>query len=235
MQKILQVIEKNNQRVLTTSQLAGSYGTDEKLIQQNFNNNKERYQAGKHFVLLQGEELRDFKRNFEILGVAPNVNKFYLWTEKGALLHAKSLNTDQAWKTYEELVDGYYTVKSQKVVPLSKDQALATVLRTTADLMEDTESIKAEQHEMRKLITKIDEKVETQITLDYGEQRRLQKAVATRVYELEEDSTIRPKLFREIYREIKDRFAVASYKDVKRQDLQMAINYIENFIPRRVS
>lgn len=233
--KQIQTIEQNNQRVLTTAQLAESYGAEEKLIQQNFSNNKSRYKEGKHFILLQGEELKRFKNHFENLGlVKKNAAMLYLWTEKGAWLHAKSLNTDEAWDAYEMLVDDYYTIKEEKVIPLSKDQALVTVLRTTANLMEDTESIKAEQHEMRKLITKIDEKVETQITLDYGEQRRLQKAVATRVYELEEDPTIRPKLFREIYREIKDRFAVASYKDVKRQDLQTAINYIENFVPKKV-
>lgn len=160
-------------------------------------------------------------------------------TKKGCELYGTRMTGEKGTQFAVAYIERFNQMEEQmnkqKIVPLSKDQALVTVLRTTANLMEDTESIKAEQHEMRKLITKIDEKVETQITLDYGEQRRLQKAVATRVYELEEDPSIRPKLFREIYREIKDRFAVASYKDVKRQDLQSAINYIENFIPKRVS
>lgn len=160
-------------------------------------------------------------------------------TKKGCELYGTRMTGEKGTQFAVAYIERFNQMEEQmnkqKIVPLSKDQALVTVLRTTANLMEDTESIKAEQHEMRKLITKIDEKVETQITLDYGEQRRLQKAVAHRVYELEDDSSIRPKLFREIYREIKDRFAVASYKDVKRQDLQSAINYIENFIPKRVS
>ena len=29
--------------------------------------------------------------------------KLYLWTEKGALLHAKSLNNDKAWEVYDWL------------------------------------------------------------------------------------------------------------------------------------
>ncbi|MDH5160382.1 BRO family protein [Heyndrickxia oleronia] len=124
---------------------------------------------------------------------------------------------------------------TNKVVPLSKDQALVTVLRTTADLVEDTQAIKEEQHEIRKLVTQIDNKVEEQITLDHGEQRRLQKGIASKVYELCDDPNERPKLFKEIYREIKDRFGVASYKDVKRKELQSAIRYVENWIPKRVS
>ncbi|RKD22583.1 phage antirepressor [Ammoniphilus oxalaticus] len=125
--------------------------------------------------------------------------------------------------------------KTENVVPLSKDQALVTVLRTTADLVEGHDEIVKEQHEIRKLVTQIDEKVEEQITLDHGEQRRLQKAVATKVYELSDEPNERSQLFREIYREIKDRFAVASYKDVKRKELQVAIRYVANWIPRKVS
>lgn len=130
---------------------------------------------------------------------------------------------------------GSYTKTKENIVPLSKDQALVTVLRTTADLVEDTQAIKEEQHEIRKLITQVDQKVEEQITLDYGEQRRLQKGVAAKVYEICNDPKERPKLFRELYREIKDRFGVASYKDVKRKELQSALRYIENWIPRKVS
>ncbi|MBO3797140.1 phage antirepressor KilAC domain-containing protein [Bacillus velezensis] len=111
----LTVVEQDGQRVLTTAQLAEAYGADEKLIQQNFNNNKTRYKEEKHFILLHGDGLRAFKRDFENLGIAPNINKLYLWTEKGALLHAKSLNTDQAWDAYEMLVDDYYKIKKQLI------------------------------------------------------------------------------------------------------------------------
>jgi hypothetical protein len=231
----LQPIVQNGQRVLTTAQLAEAYGTDTKHISNNFSNNKERYKIGKHYFLLQGEELKQFLQS-ENLGVqnSSKIRALYLWTEKGAWLHAKSLNTDHAWDAYEMLVDEYYRIK-ENVVPLSKDQALVTVLRTTADLVEETQALKEEQHEIRKLVSQIDQKVEEQITLDHGEQRRLQKAVATKVYELSDDPQERSRLFREIYREIKDRFAVASYKDVKRKELQSALRYIENWVPRKVS
>jgi ORF6C domain/ORF6N domain len=229
----LQVIEQNGQRVLMTSQLAEAYGTDAQILVNNFNRNRDRYKEGKHFILLTGDHLRDFKAKNQY-DLPSNLNRLYLWTEKGAWLHAKSLNTDQAWDAYEMLVDEYYRMK-ENVVPLSKDQALVTVLRTTADLVEETQAIKEEQHEIRKLVSKIDQKVEEQITLTSGEQRRLQKAVAQRVYELESDPKERSRLFREIYREIKDRFAVASYKDVKRKELQTALRYVENWVPRKVS
>lgn len=48
----LQVIEKNNERVLLTSQIAESYGTTAKVISNNFTRNQERYVEGKHYYCL---------------------------------------------------------------------------------------------------------------------------------------------------------------------------------------
>ena len=108
----LKVIEQQGVRVLTTAQLAESYGTDTTTIKQNFNNNKRRYEEGKHYVLLKGADLQAFKNeveNFDL--VKKNASALYLWTERGALLHAKSLNTDKAWEVYGELVETYFRAK----------------------------------------------------------------------------------------------------------------------------
>ena len=110
----LQVVETNNQRVLTTAQIAEQYGTDAQIITNNFNRNKKRYTEGKHYFALEGEEKKAFLNLTQIdLGSAKNAKTLYLWTEKGALLHAKSLNTDQAWQAYEVLVDTYFSVWEQ--------------------------------------------------------------------------------------------------------------------------
>lgn len=230
----LNIIVHHNRRVLTTAQIAESYGTNSDRISKNFSENKHRYEESKHYIKLEGDELLYFRKSEPQLQISNMTRVLYLWTEKGAWLHAKSLNTDEAWDAYEMLVDEYYTVK-ENVIPLSKDQALVTVLRTTADLVEDTHAIKIEQHELRKELSLINEKVEEQITLTSGEQRAVQKEVAVKVYEIEHDTAIRPKLFRELHREIKDRFAVASYKDVRRQELQTVLNYIRCWVPRKVS
>lgn len=100
----LKVTEHNNIRVLTTQQVADAYGTETQVITNNFNRNKERYQEGKHFVCLTGNDLREYRAKNQN-DVLPNANKFYLWTEKGCFLHAKSLGTDKAWEVYENLVD----------------------------------------------------------------------------------------------------------------------------------
>lgn len=107
----LTITEYRDIRVLTTQQIADAYGTDAQVITNNFNRNKDRYVEGKHFICLTGDELREYRAKNQN-DVLPNANKFYLWTEKGAFLHAKSLNTDKAWDVYDRLVEGYFRVRS---------------------------------------------------------------------------------------------------------------------------
>jgi len=47
----------NNERVLTTKQIAEAYGCKEKQIRQNFNNHKDRYKEGKHYYTLKGSKI----------------------------------------------------------------------------------------------------------------------------------------------------------------------------------
>lgn len=110
----LKVTEYHGIRVLTSAQVAQMYETDTKTISYNFSYNKRKYIEGKHYIKLEGTELKEFKASREI----PDCHKFsahlYLWTEKGALLHAKSLNTDKAWQAYDYLVDFYFRAREQK-------------------------------------------------------------------------------------------------------------------------
>lgn len=118
--------------------------------------------------------------------------------------------------------------------PLNEKQQLMAAIKLTSITAEETEELKQVTAKHGNKINELEQKVENEITLHHGEQRRLQKAVSSRVYKVSINKEERPKLFSEIHREIKDRFGVASYKDVKRQELQSAIRYIENWIPRKV-
>lgn len=115
-------IEQNGQRVLTTAQLAESYGTDGKTISWNFRHNKQRYTEGKHYYVVTGDALRAIRDFHEL---PKNVNKLYLWTERGALLHAKSLNTDKAWEVYDFLVEHYFRSASMDdIMEMTAEQML---------------------------------------------------------------------------------------------------------------
>lgn len=121
----LKVIEYHGIRVLTTQQLAEAYGAEVQVVTNNFNRNKDRYEEGKHYICLYGDELRDFKTANQNDLSLKRVNQLYLWTEKGTFLHAKSLNTDTAWEVYDRLVESYF----QKPQPQLDRSALSPELQ----------------------------------------------------------------------------------------------------------
>ena len=91
-----------------------------------------------------------------------------------------------------------------------------------------------EQEKIVDRVEVLENKVDNEIRVDNGEQRKIQRAVATRVYQRLD---IVPKLiedkkymFQAIYRDLKDRFGVASYRDIKREDLRDCLEYVSAWI-----
>ena len=135
----LDILEVTGIRVLTTKQIAEAYGVTKDKIIYNFNYNKDRYILGKHYIEVTGDELRRLKTTCENQMSLKYAKSLYLWTEKGALLHAKSLNTDKAWEVYDYLVDYYFRVKekseNKEVVPItpSKKSDINSISSTKGD------------------------------------------------------------------------------------------------------
>ncbi|WP_258086936.1 ORF6N domain-containing protein [Xenorhabdus bovienii] len=116
-------IMHNSIPVITTELLAGMYGTDVVRIRQNHARNTDRFYEGKHFFIIKGKELQEFKNrvslsysvaNSEVVG--KRARSLTLWTERGAARHAKMLDTDQAWNVFEALEDFYFNQKEAEPV-----------------------------------------------------------------------------------------------------------------------
>lgn len=217
----LKVIEKNGQRVLLTSQLAESYGSTDKKIRDNYSNNKHRYQEGKHFFLVQGDELKRLKNGTENFGlVGMNASSVYLWTEKGAFLHAKSLNTDAAWSVYEKLVDSYFN----KVNVLTEREQLKAAMRIT---IENDEKINEIDQRLAK--------VENNTRIDAFQQNVIKKQIGSRVYKVYEDynpnAIGKNLLFPKIHRNFRDAFAIPTYRDLRKIDFDEALSWIKSWRP----
>lgn len=209
----LAITEYKEIRVLTTQQIAEVYGTDSKTISYNFNHNKDRYKEGKHYILLAGDELRAFR---EIHDLPTSTPKLYLWTEKGAFLHAKSLNTDTAWEVYDRLVDSYF----QKPQKRLSDREIMRIQLGMYD-----------EHEER--ITNL----ENNMNLDYGQQQALKKVVNKRVIEVlggknsNAYKQMSKKVFSECNHDIQDYFNVNSRNNIPRIRFQEAVEYVESWEP----
>ena len=123
-----QTIELKGIRVLTSKQLAECYETKTDIIKMNFSRNRNRYVDGKHYISLTGDELKEFKKQVTKSHLVDGrASHLYLWTEKGALLHAKPLNTDKAWEVYDYLVDYYFRAEEQRKIPVTVETNPAPV------------------------------------------------------------------------------------------------------------
>jgi len=90
-----------------------------------------------------------------------------------------------------------------------------------------------EQKKTNERVNIIEYKLDNEIRIDSGEQRKLQKAVGTRVYqrmEILNNYENKKLMFLALYRDIKNRFGVASYRDIKRKDFKDVLEYVSCWI-----
>lgn len=230
--KNLKVIEKNNERVLTSSQLADAYGTDYKTISKNFSRNKVRYVEGKHYFLLSGEDrtnfLIDYRQNDDSLKHAKHI---YLWTVKGALFHAKSLGTDEAWEAYESLVDDYFA----KVEQVQRANIPTTIPTTIEDILElavvNMKDLRNEINQVRKENQQLKLVVDNQLYLTDTQCAEVQEAVRKRIGKLMKNGY--EAHFQSIFTALKTHFTVPKYNKIARKDFEAAIDFINGWYPRK--
>lgn len=219
----LKITEYKGIRVLTTQQIAEAYGTDTKIISKNFSRNKERYIEGKHFICLEGEELKEFKtkRHFDD---SSRINKLYLWTEKGAFLHAKSLNTDKAWEVYDRLVDEYFEKDSRK--PMTIAEQIQLLAQGNVELEEKIEAVNDDLQEFKK-----------DMPLLALECQKITKAKNQKVVPLlggkdspaYKDNSIRQQVYSDIDAQLRREFGVNTYKAIKRNQCDLAVKIINEY------
>lgn len=138
---IIPILEHQEYRVLTTKQIADFYGVDTAIIIKNFNRNQDRFIHGKHHFLLEGQDLKRFVEGSCHLDMNLKFSpKLMIWTEKGAMRHAKILNTDKAWDVFEELEETYFRVKELAAavsdLPLSGDEDIRLLKATMITVLE---------------------------------------------------------------------------------------------------
>lgn len=227
----LKVIEKNDHLVLTSAQLAESLGTDMYRISHNFNYNKSRYEEGKHYFALTGEDRKQFINDNEIHASLKKVHTIYLWTKKGAFLHVKSINSNQAWEAYSELIDDYFNKVDQlqrmnipQKIPNSMEELMLMAAQNMVDVRHEINQIKEENRKL-KLV------VDNEIYLTENQKAEIQEAVKKRVGQLMKKGF--ESHFQSIYSALKVFFTVPKYDKILRKDYDAAIEFIAGWYPKK--
>ncbi|MGO2961262.1 MAG: ORF6C domain-containing protein [Carnobacterium maltaromaticum] len=216
----LQKIEINKERLLTTEQLAEVYGTSEKSIRDNFQNNKGKFIENKHFKLLEGNELKEFKSYAENIGLP--INKFspllYLWTKRGASRHSKMLGTDQAWDMFDSLEESYFNPEN-KLPTLTIEEMMIQQLQTMSEVKTDVAMLKNEIDLSRNQKAKLSKMVRSNSMKAVGGKK-------TNAYPLYYRIAIS-----EHWKEIKDYFEVAAYEEIPKLQFDDAMELASMWNP----
>ncbi len=230
-----ELLVKEGQTVITTAQLADVYGTTAKNITNNFQRNKDRFTKGKHYFILQGEELREFKSKTSESGVPlSSSSSMYLWTRRGASRHCKILGTDKAWEQFDYLEDNYFDRENHKQENTRDVQGQIKLLaQGTTELYERVEQVTAEVGNVKTEI----EALRDELPLFPSEADKIKNAVNRKVVYLlggkqsnaYKNNSLRQKLFSNCYNNLKSNFDVGKYTEIKRKYKADALKIVEKY------
>ena len=223
----LTVIERENQRVMTTAVLAEEYGTTNDVISKNFNRNKERYIEGKHYYCLEGEEKREFLNHGQFDDGLKNAAKIYLWTEKGAFLHAKSLGTDRAWEVYDYLVDSYFKKKDDFLANLSPElRAIIAQDKSVTAVEKKIDSVNDDLQDFKRTMPLL--AIECQQITD-AKNRKVVSLLGGKNGKAYKNASLRGKVYRDLEGQLRREFDVRSYKAIHRNQTDKALEIINKY------
>ncbi|WP_029791777.1 ORF6N domain-containing protein [Metaclostridioides mangenotii] len=243
-------IKFENQNVITTELLAEVYGTDTANIRNNFKRNKDNFEEGKHYYLLEGKELKDFKAthlNDEYLRNKDEVTESYLVDEqvKGIGLVDNCLNNNQLvgkrasslylWterganrhckildtdKAWEQFDNLEETYFKVKENPSLNTQALSPQLQLLINIELEQKQIKQDVAENKKDLQNIRDVVALNSTNWKADSSRIISSIAGKLGDFSHIKDIR----NEIYKQLEQRMAC----DLKRRLTNKRYRQAEN-------
>lgn len=159
----------------------------------------------------------------------------YLLTRDGFSILAMGFTGKEAldWKLM--YIDAFNKMEQalKFQVPMSTEDAIIQSMELHKQLRQEITNVSCK-------VASVEDKLNKQLTINSNGQRKVQKEVSKRVYSrLEANEQFNhgfdkklhsQRFFRSLYREIKNRFGISSYKDILTLEFDDAINYIKNWI-----
>lgn len=206
-----------SKKAMLVKEIAEIHGQPFKEVNRRINDNRNRFKDGVDIIDIRAS---GFEPLGQLLGYTKQSfnqsNNIYLLSERGYAKLLKILEDDTAWELYDQFVDGYFSMKSQRHLPTDP----MSILKLTFDALEGQKKelthVKTEIKDLKEntplYATECDEVVKTVnktvIQLLGGKQANAYQNKSTR-----------DKVYKDIYRELRRHFDVKSYKAIKRRYL----------------
>ncbi|MGA5681338.1 Rha family transcriptional regulator [Bacillus bombysepticus] len=149
-------------------------------------------------------------------------------TEDAFTILMFSYNTIETMKIKVRFIEEFKRmrafIENQSIVPIDTFGQIELLATGTSNL--------------NKRVSSLEQVVEKQLTVDYGQQRVIEKTKAKRIYFLWENGHVDKevhdstrKLFGLLGRNLKDAFNVNSYRDILKKDFEEALNFVNGWRP----
>lgn len=93
----------NELQVISTNELCDVVKVKPKTIMRGYLRHKERFVEGKHYIILTGDALKEYKKHNQ--NVSKFVSVLYLWTELGVMLLMKLNKSSRSWEILSEYME----------------------------------------------------------------------------------------------------------------------------------
>lgn len=224
----LSVKEFKRLRVVTFKDIDMLHERVEGTAKSNFYENK------KHFIENEDYFIIPKSLKYEIPTLEIPNRGITVLTESGYLMLVKSLQDDLAWKVQRELVNNYFRVKEiVQARQLTTEEMLELQFKYAKEVKEEVKEVRNELEETN---NKFDNFIKD-LPLIGDEPEELQ-AVVRRVgtkalggYNSPAycDKSLSKKVYRNVWKYVKDQFNVNKYKAIKRKYLSKAIELAESY------
>ncbi|MDF2485690.1 MAG: hypothetical protein K0R46_1858 [Herbinix sp.] len=208
--------EFKGQRVVTFKDIDLVHERPDGTADRNFRENIKRFIEGEDFVQAS-RSLSDEIRGLEV----PN-RGITLITEQGYLMLVKSFTDDLAWKVQRDLVNTYFKVKK----PLSAIEQLQltqqAILEVKADVDTVNQDLQTFKLDMPILGIECDR-------ITAAVKRKGVNCLGGKESNAYQDSSLRARVYSDIYGQLKREFGLTSYKAIKRCQTDMAVSIIEAY------
>lgn len=216
-------------RVMSDKAIAEIHNVEPKRIRELINNNLKRFTENVDFIDLKSTVVMSDGLLITSLGYSSQQLKvcknIYILSERGYSKLIKIMDTDLAWEIHDKLVDDYFTLREKVKEKLDISRYSPEM---QAILMHDEKLTKVENRVNR---------LENNMTLDYGQQNIIQNMVNKRGTQVLGGKTtmayklLGQKAFREIYKSLKNSFQVPSYKDIPVAQFEKAKEMVLKWTP----
>lgn len=143
-------------KAMLVKDIAGIHEREQKEINRLINNNRKRFTDFKDIIDLKVGDLKSLSLELGYTNQSyANANNIYILSERGYSKLLKIMDDDLAWEKYDELVDGYFSMRANIKQPHSIEDLIIMQAQSVKALKADVQALKDVQAETQNKVNSL--------------------------------------------------------------------------------